>query len=126
VGGLEVVERVVPESLQALIAQQFDGLPPTEQGVLEALSVAGLDGTVANGGGRGRGGGRRRRGAMCQPGVAGPVLAGARDGGLAGWDDDGAVWLSAYAVSAGGLRADTIDSQKKIREAEGRVEWTGQ
>ena len=46
-GDLTAVEEMVPESLRALIAQQFDRLPPADQGVLEAASVAGLESTVS-------------------------------------------------------------------------------
>jgi predicted ATPase len=46
-GDLAAVEAVVPESLRALIAQQFDALPAEVRSVLEAASVAGLESTVA-------------------------------------------------------------------------------
>ena len=46
-GGLEALEATVPESLRALIEQQFDGLRADEQRALEAASVVGLDWTVA-------------------------------------------------------------------------------
>src|SRR5215468_1798966 len=45
--GLEALEAVVPESLRALIEQQFDGLSPAQQQVLAAASVAGLGWPVA-------------------------------------------------------------------------------
>ena len=44
---LAAVEAVVPESMQQMIAQQFEALSAAEQGVLEAASVAGLEHTVA-------------------------------------------------------------------------------
>ena len=44
---LAAVEAVVPESVQQMIAQQFDALPAADRGVLEAASVAGLEHTVA-------------------------------------------------------------------------------
>src|SRR5262249_31067413 len=44
---LAAVEAVVPESLQQMIAQQFDALSAEVQGMLEAASVAGLEHTVA-------------------------------------------------------------------------------
>src|SRR5262249_23406303 len=46
-GDLAAVAAVAPESLQQMIAQQFDALPAADQGVLEAASVAGLEHTVA-------------------------------------------------------------------------------
>jgi predicted ATPase len=44
---LAAVEAVMPESVQQMIAQQFDTLPAEIQGMLEAASVAGLEHTVA-------------------------------------------------------------------------------
>jgi predicted ATPase len=44
---LAAVEAVVPESVQQMIAQQFDALPAADRDVLEAASVAGLAHTVA-------------------------------------------------------------------------------
>ena len=46
-GGLAALEAVVPESLRALIEQQFDGLSTAQQQVLAAASVAGLGWPVA-------------------------------------------------------------------------------
>jgi predicted ATPase len=46
-GGLAALEAVVPESLRALIEQQFDGLRAEVQQALEAASVAGVDWPVA-------------------------------------------------------------------------------
>jgi DNA-binding winged helix-turn-helix (wHTH) protein len=45
--GLEAVETEVPESVRQMILQQFDGLCPAEQGVLEAASVVGVEFTTA-------------------------------------------------------------------------------
>jgi DNA-binding winged helix-turn-helix (wHTH) protein len=45
--GLEAVATGVPESVRQMILQQFDGLCPAEQGVLEAASVVGVEFTTA-------------------------------------------------------------------------------
>jgi DNA-binding winged helix-turn-helix (wHTH) protein/predicted ATPase len=45
--GVDAVETGVPESVRQMILQQFDGLSPGEQGVLEAASVLGVEFSTA-------------------------------------------------------------------------------
>ena len=44
---LDSIERLTPENLRQLVAQQFEGLSPEQQRVLEAASVMGLESAVA-------------------------------------------------------------------------------
>ena len=103
-GDLTAVEGVIPESLRQLIAQQCDMLSPVAQRMLEAASVAGMASAVAaivaavettDEAIETECTCLAQRGQRCR-------RTGGRNGPMA---RDGAVWLSAYAISAGAIRA---------------------
>ena len=89
--GLETLETGVPESVRHMIVQQFEGLSPAEQAILESASVVGVEfarAAVAAGAGA-------PCGAVEEPCEAlvrrGQFLRRCWGGGVAGWDGDGAL-----------------------------------
>ena len=94
---IEELARRAPQSLRQLIEQQLERLSPEEQQVLEAASVAGAEFSAAAVA-AGIEAEQRKVEERCEGlGAAGPFAASQRDGGVAGWDGGGALWVSACA-----------------------------